>query len=144
MRNKRSIFLLFLFLVCLAHTTRAAFPLRHVHGASDNLLIAGEPGPPGQEKVTDKASFLQQQIAWPDYGKGAGHRAGNRTDAQRALSWALIGILVLPLGALAMHFAMRSWKKGERMQGLAIAAFVLGVMEVCLCLFILSVALIAG
>ena len=49
--------------------------------------------------------------------------------------------LFSPLGALAIYYGVRGWKKGQKRRGLAIAGFILGIIDVLIAIIILSLVL---
>ncbi len=125
-------------------SSQAAYGVKHAYAASDSLLMANSwVAQHNVGNFTEGVSLSQQLIA--DYDdRVAGARPDDGRNGKRALTWALIGILFYPLGAVAMYFGAKGWKKRKGKRGLAIAGFILGTIEVCVSLFLIFVILVAG
>jgi len=145
MANRLPVFLLSFFLVCLVHTSYAAYRVNNVHVASDSLLIADSwAGAPYLGRLSERVSSFYQLIEPADNGSRVGAKPDNGRDGRRALTWSLLGLLFSPLGVVAVCYGIRGLKKGKKRKGLAIAGLILGAIEVCFALFVLFVALLVG
>jgi len=144
MGNKISISLLFLFLVCLVHSTKAAFPLKHVYANADSLLMPGSSaGLANQGGLRAGVSFLRQLVTRPYHGRQPhGTDPEDGRNGERALTWGAVGIIFWPLGAVAMYFGIRGWQRGRKEKGLAIAGFILGTIEILIVIFVVFLILL--
>ena len=68
-------------------------------------------------------------------------KKNNGLRGRLAFTFSMLGLIFQPLGVVAMYFGIRGWKKGMYRRGLAIAGFVLGIIEVLITLFIVALAI---
>ena len=135
MRNHITVLLLCLFLIFQVHIAHAAFGIKKVRGADNSLVVAH------QASFTNDLYYTHPPADSTHHAPAIKAKHNNGLQGRLALTFSLLGLIFQPLGAVAMYFGARGWKKGTHRRGLAIAGFILGTIEVLITLLILIVIL---